>query len=85
MGLRLEATLPLIIKALELLEYSNVEVEIWRLFPPQSLMRDSEADQMRFQSFINNFPWIKVLGPSEPWSRDNTVIDSVEVYFCRRS
>lgn len=77
MNLRLDVTLPRITLALRTLQGSSVAVELWRVLPPPGMERDSPADQEAFDAFVQPFPFVKVLGPSEPWDRDDTVPSSV--------
>jgi MoaA/NifB/PqqE/SkfB family radical SAM enzyme len=76
MRLPLSKVLPRINMTLEMLAGSGVAVELWRVLPPPGMPRESAEDMQRFEELIARFPWVKVLGPSEPWSRDGTVADS---------
>lgn len=77
MKLDLTQVLTRIIHTLEVLEGSGIDVELWRVMPPLGMRRESKADATQFSQFAARFPWVKVLGPSEPWSRDGVVNNSV--------
>jgi MoaA/NifB/PqqE/SkfB family radical SAM enzyme len=77
MKLDLVQVLPRVTRALSVFEGSGVAVELWRVLPPPGMKRESEEDAARFSEFVARFPWVKVLGPSEPWNRDGIVSNSV--------
>lgn len=72
-GLDLKHVLPKVEKALEKFEKHNVHVEIWRVKPSIKNTRESKKDQNNFENWINKYKNIIILGPSEPWNRDNTI------------
>lgn len=76
MGLKLSRTLPGIKNAFAMLNDSKVEVEVWRVMAPPGMQRETTEDQADFDRFMSEYPEIKILGPSEPWSRDDTVPNS---------
>lgn len=77
MGLELAIILPKIKRALTTLGHGNVDTQIWRVLPPPGIARETEMDQKMFKEFIVNYPFVTVLGPSEPWSRDDVVPNSI--------
>lgn len=76
MKMQLSKVLPRIIEGLEALRNTNIKTEIWRVLPPPGQKRESEIDQEHFNQFISRYPFVTVLGPSEPWERDGTVPNS---------
>ena len=69
MKMQLSKVLPRIIEGLEALRNTNIKTEIWRVLPPPGQKRESEIDQEHFNQFISRYPFVTVLGPSEPWER----------------
>jgi hypothetical protein len=78
-GLRLEETLNSVIRFLHTNEQRgwSTQVCFWRIYPPKGLPRDSEDDITHYNQFVMQYPRVRVLGPSEPWSRDGAVENSV--------
>lgn len=73
MKLPLAGVLPKIQAALARLAATPVDVELWRVLPPPGRPRESAEASQRFADLIGSHPEVRILGPSEPWSRDSTV------------
>jgi pyruvate-formate lyase-activating enzyme len=60
----------------------KIKVEIWRILPPPNLRRDGEREATDFMQFLLKYPFVQSLGPSEPWSRDGRVYNSICPSVC---
>lgn len=76
-GLNLNDVFPNVKCLLEKCKSSNIIIEIWRVYAPVGMLRDTEEDMINFNEFVSQYPFVKVFGPSEPWSRDGKVENSV--------
>lgn len=56
-----------------LLESERPQVQMWRIKPPIGYKREVALDEEKYKSFMERYPWVSILGPSEPWSRDGVV------------
>lgn len=73
MGLDLRRTLARLDTAFPVFAAADTRVELWRVAPPPGEPRDDADDEARFAGFCQRFPFVRVLGPSEPWERDGQV------------
>lgn len=76
MDLDLARVRPRIEVALSLLEGAGIDVQIWRVLPPPGLPRETPRDAEEFRAFQARYPFVRTLGPTEPWSRDDVVPSS---------
>ena len=76
--LDLRKIIPGITAALKFLDATDVETELWRIKAPRNtFFCEKSEDQILFDEYVKQFIKVKVLGPTDPWSRDSIVLDSV--------
>jgi pyruvate-formate lyase-activating enzyme len=75
-GLPLSRVLPAIEASLDALSSTSTEVELWRVLPPPDMTTPTD-DEMRFAELLKKYPRVRMLGPSQPWERDGTVLNSL--------
>jgi pyruvate-formate lyase-activating enzyme len=73
MDLDLSRVLPKIERALSLLGGAGIDVQIWRVLPPPGMPRETLRYADEFRAFEARYPFVRTLGPTEPWSRDDVV------------
>ena len=66
-------------KCSELIKNHAISLSLWRIYHVDIHKRDSTVDQEMYYEFVNslNIDNVKILGPSEPWSRDEYVKQSL--------
>lgn len=69
-GLNLSNILPNVTYALKKYSNTNLKIQLWRIKPLNNMIQETDEDKSNFQRYINNYPNIVVLGPSEAWERD---------------
>jgi sulfatase maturation enzyme AslB (radical SAM superfamily) len=71
MGLRLNTILPRIAEALGALDNTDVDIEIWRVSPPDSsLWKELKKEEKQYRSFLSQYKKsIRILGPTVAWNR----------------